>query len=62
MALDLLTLEESGVNYGIESLKILIYGGNTLGKTPQAMNFPKALLFKGEEGGGAAKRRKCLSG
>ena len=55
MALDLLKLEESGVNYGIESLKIMIYGGNTLGKTPQAMRFPKALLFKGEEGGGAIK-------
>lgn len=58
MALDLSTLEESGVNYGIESLKILIYGGNTLGKTPQAMNFPKPLLFMGEAGGGAVKGRK----
>lgn len=30
--LNLLELEESGVTYGIEGLKILIYGSNTLGK------------------------------
>lgn len=58
MGIDLLSLEESGVTYGIEGLKILIYGGNTLGKTPQAMKFPKPLLLMGEAGGTAIKGRK----
>ena len=56
--LNLLDLEESGVSYGIEGLKILIYGGNTLGKTPQAMRFPKPLLLMGEAGGTAIKGYK----
>ena len=56
--LNLLGLEESGVSYGIEGLKILIYGGNTLGKTPQAMRFPKPLLLMGEAGGTAIKGYK----
>lgn len=58
MALNLLELEESGVTYGIEGLKILIYGGNTLGKTPQAMRFPKPILLMGEAGGTAIKGHK----
>ena len=56
--INLLELEETGVSYGIDGLKILIYGGNTLGKTPQAMKFPKPLLVMGETGGGAVKGRK----
>lgn len=56
--IDLLSLEESGVSYGIEGLKILIYGGNTLGKTPQSMRFPKPLLLMGEAGGTAIKGHK----
>ena len=28
--INLLELEETGVSYGIDGLKILIYGGNTL--------------------------------
>ena len=58
--LNLLGLEESGVSYGIEGLKILIYGGNTLGKTPQAMRFPKPLLLMGEAGGTAIKGYKDI--
>lgn len=56
--LNLLELEESGVTYGIEGLKILIYGSNTLGKTPQSMKFPKPLLLMGEAGGTAIKGYK----
>lgn len=56
--LNLLELEESGVSYGIEGLKILIYGSNTLGKTPQSMKFPKPLLLMGEAGGTAIKGYK----
>lgn len=58
MAIDLLALEESGISYGIEGLKIMIYGSNTLGKTPQAMKFPKPLLLMGEAGGTAVKGHK----
>lgn len=58
MGIDLLGLEETGVTYGIEGLKILIYGGNTLGKTPQSMRFPKPLLLMGEAGGTAIKGYK----
>ena len=58
MALDLLSLEETGVNYGIEGLKLLIYGSNSLGKSPQAMKFPKPLLLMGEAGGTAIKGYK----
>lgn len=53
--LDLLALEEDSVSYGLEGLKILIYGKNTLGKTPQSMKFPKPLLIMGESGGSALK-------
>lgn len=53
--LDLLGLEESGVVYSLDGLKIMIYGKNTLGKTPQAMKFPKPLLLMGESGGSALK-------
>lgn len=56
--LNLLDLQETGVSYGIEGLKILIYGSNTLGKTPQAMRFPKPLLLMGEAGGTAIKGYK----
>jgi len=56
----LLDLEEEGVSYGLEGLKIMIYGGNTLGKTPQAMRFPKPLLLMGESGGSALKGYKKL--
>lgn len=52
--------EEEDVSYGLEGIKILIYGGNTLGKTPQAMKFPKPLLLMGESGGGAIKGHKKL--
>jgi len=56
--LDLLNLQEDEVSYGLDGLKILIYGKNTLGKTPQAMAFPKSLLVMGESGGSALKGRK----
>lgn len=59
MAIDsLLDLEETGVHSGLEGLKILLYGKNTLGKTPQAMKFPKPLLLMGETGGTAIKGYK----
>lgn len=54
----LLDMLEEGVSYGLDGLKILIYGGNTLGKTPQAMRFPKPLLLMGETGGSALKGYK----
>lgn len=53
--IDLLNLEEDEVSYGLKGIKILIYGKNTLGKTPQAMKFPKPLLIMGESGGSALK-------
>lgn len=56
--IDLLALEEDNVAYGLESLKIMFYGKNTLGKTPQAMKFPKPLLLMGEAGGSALKGHK----
>ena len=56
--INLLELEETGINYGIEGLKILIYGSNSLGKTPQSMKFPKPLLFMAEAGGTAVKGHK----
>ena len=55
---NLLELEETGVSSGLRGLKILIYGKNTLGKTPQAMKFPKPLLLMGESGGTAIKGYK----
>lgn len=55
---ELLALEEEEVSYGIEGLKILIYGSNNLGKTPQAFKFPKPLLLMGEAGGSALKGYK----
>lgn len=58
--INLLELEETGINYGIEGLKILIYGSNTLGKTPQSMRFPKPLLFMAEAGGTAVKGHKVV--
>lgn len=56
--LDLLALEEGGVTYSLDGLKIMIYGKNTLGKTPQTMRFPKPLLLMGESGGSALKGYK----
>ena len=56
--IDLLNMEEDEVSYGLKGLKILIYGKNTLGKTPQAMKFPKPLLIMGESGGSALKGYK----
>jgi hypothetical protein len=51
---------EDEVSYGLEGLKIMFYGGNTLGKTPQATRFPKPLLLMGETGGSAIKCHKKL--
>ena len=58
MAINLLDMSEEGVSYGLEGLKILIFGSNSLGKTPQAMRFPKPLLLMGETGGSALKGYK----
>lgn len=57
--LNLLDLEESGVTYGIDSLKVQIYSEqNAVGKTKEAMRFPKPLLLMGEAGGSAIKGHK----
>ena len=54
----LLDMTEEGVSYGLDGLKLMIYGGNNIGKTPQAMRFPKPLLLMGETGGSALKGYK----
>ena len=54
----LLDMAEEGVQYGLEGLKILIFGSNSLGKTPQSMRFPKPILLMGETGGSALKGYK----
>ena len=54
----LLDMQEEGVSYGLEGLKLMIYGGNNIGKTPQSMRFPKPLLLMGETGGSALKGYK----
>lgn len=57
--LNLLDLQETGVSYGIEGLKIQIYSDqNACGKTKQSMRFPKPLLLMGEAGGSAIKGHK----
>lgn len=59
MATDsLLDMEMSDIVGGLEGIKILIYGRNTLGKTPNAMKFPKSLLLMGESGGSAIRGYK----
>lgn len=54
----LLDMQEEGVSYGLEGLKLMIYGSNNIGKTPQSMRFPKPLLLMGETGGSALKGYK----
>lgn len=57
--LDLLNIEETGVSYNLDGLKIQIYSDeNAVGKTKQAMRFPKPLLLMGEAGGSAIKGYK----
>ena len=56
--IDLLALEEGGVAYGIESLKLLFWGSNAVGKSTVAMKFPKPLLLMAEAGGSALKGYK----
>lgn len=56
--INLLDLQEEEVSYGLKGIKILFYGKNSLGKTPQAMAFPKPLLLMGESGGSALKGHK----
>ena len=57
--LNLLGLEETGVAYNLDGLKIQIYSDeNAVGKTKQAMRFPKPLLLMGEAGGSAIKGYK----
>lgn len=60
---DLLSLTEDKVGFGIEGLKILIYGGNAVGKTSQSAKFPKSLLLCVESGGSAlhCKKQPILS-
>lgn len=56
--INLLNMEEDLVSYGLSGIKCLIYGKNSLGKTFQAMKFPKSLLLMGESGGSALKGYK----
>lgn len=61
MAIDIFADDlDDGVMYGLEGMKILIYGKNTLGKTPQSCKFPKPMLVMGEAGGSALKVKKFM--
>lgn len=56
--IDLLALEEGGVTYGLEGLKIMFWGSNAVGKSTVAMKFPKPLLLMAEAGGSALRGYK----
>jgi len=56
--IDLLALEEGGVTYGLEGLKLMFWGSNAVGKTTVAMKFPKPILLMGEAGGSAIRGYK----
>lgn len=53
--INLLELEETGMVGSLQGQKILLYGGNNLGKTYQATRLPKPLLFMTEAGGNAVR-------
>lgn len=60
--IDLLTLEEAEMICDLRGVKISIYGDNDVGKTFQAMKFPKPLLIMVEAGGSAIKGKKVPIG
>lgn len=45
--------ENDVITKGIAGLKIMLYGGNNVGKTLQATKFPKPMLLMAESGGSA---------
>lgn len=53
--IDLLSLEETGMNASLAGQKALLYGSNSLGKTYQASKLPKPLLLMTEAGGNAVR-------
>lgn len=56
--IDLLNLEETGMNGSLAGQKALLYGGNSLGKTFQASKMPKPLLLMTEAGANGVKCKK----
>lgn len=58
--IDLLNLEETGMNGSLAGQKALLYGGNSLGKTFQASKMPKPLLLMTEAGANGVKCKKLL--
>lgn len=56
--IDLLNLEETGMNGSLAGQKVLLYGGNSLGKTFQASKMPKPLLLMTEAGANGVKCKK----
>lgn len=56
--IDLLNLEETGMNGSLAGQKALLYGGNSLGKTFQASKLPKPLLLMTEAGANGVKCKK----
>lgn len=53
--INLLELEETGMNGSLAGQKALIYGSNSLGKTYQSSKMPKPLLLMTEAGGNAVR-------
>lgn len=53
--INLLELEPSNMIGSLKGQKILVYGGNNLGKTLQCSKLPKALLLMTEAGGNGVK-------
>lgn len=56
--IDLLNLEPVTFVRSLKGQKIMFYGDNDLGKTKQAVKFPKPLLLMTESGGNAVNARK----
>ena len=56
--IDLLNLEETGMNGSLAGQKVLLYGGNSLGKTFQASKLPNPLLLMTEAGANGVKCKK----
>lgn len=56
--INLLNLEETGMNGSLAGQKALLYGGNSLGKTFQASKMPKPLLLMTEAGANGVKCKK----
>lgn len=53
--INLLELEETGMVGSLEGQKVMLYGGNNLGKSFQSSKLPKPLLIMTEAGGNAVR-------